>query len=181
MRSTYEIDPAHSSVQFSVRHLMIANVRGSFTGVKGTIGHDPDNPAATTIEAEIDASTVNTHDATRDAQLTTPDFLDVPHYPKITFRSTKVQSDKGGHLQITGDLTIHGTTKPVALTVGEVSPEGKDSRGNLRIRASAKTKIKRSEFGLSWNTLLEAGGFMVGDDVKLDFEVELIKAQSAAA
>lgn len=180
MRSRYEIDPARSSVQFSVRHLMIANVRGYFTGVKGTVYYDPENPAETAVEAEIDASTVNTHDATRDAHLKTPDFLDVAKYPKITFVSTKAQPGNR-ELQITGDLTIHGVTRQVVLRIDEISPEGKDPWGNPRVGASAKAKIRRSDFGLSWNAALEAGGFMVGDDVKLEFEAELIKAQSVAA
>ncbi len=180
MKATYQIDPAHSSIQFSVRHMMISNVRGTFTGVKGTVVYDADNPSASSVEADIDASTISTHDEQRDGHLKSGDFLDVANYPTITFRSTKVEK-QGDGLKISGDLNVHGATQPVALDVEEVTPEGKDPWGKTRLGASAKTKIKRSDFGLSWNAALETGGFLLGDELKLDFEVQLIKAQSAAA
>ncbi len=180
MKATYQIDPAHSSIQFSVRHLMISNVRGTFTGVKGTVVYDSDNPAASTIEAEIDASTVNTLEANRDAHLKTAEFLDIEKYPTMKFQSTKVETDGDG-LKVTGNLTLHGVTKPVVLNVEEVAPEAKDPWGNTRVGAAAKTKLKRSDFGLTWNAALETGGVMLGDDLKLDFEVELVKSQTAAA
>ncbi|HEX4169724.1 MAG TPA: YceI family protein [Bryobacteraceae bacterium] len=181
MTNTYQIDPAHSNLQFSVRHLMMSNVRGAFTGVSGTVTYDPGNPGAASIEAKIDVATVNTHDETRDGHLKTPDFFDVAQYPHITFRSTKIEKKSNNEFLVTGDLTMHGVTKPVVLQVEEVSDEAQDPWGNTRIGASAKGKIKRSEFGLTWNAALEAGGVMVGDDVKLDFELELVKAKSAAA
>ncbi len=149
MRTVYEIDPAHSSVLFSIRHLMVTNVRGSFTGVKGTVVYDSANPSATTAEAVIDASTINTHDEKRDGHVKSPDFLDVAQYPTITFKSTSVKKTGDTELEITGDLTIHGVTKPATLRVEEVSEEAKDPWGNTRIGASAKTKIKRSDFGLT--------------------------------
>jgi polyisoprenoid-binding protein YceI len=174
MKSTYAIDPAHSNVQFSVRHMMISNVKGTFSGVKGTVVYDADVPESGSIHTEIDASTINTLDTNRDVHLKSADFLDVAQFPTIVFDSTKLEY-KGDNLKIHGSLTIHGVTKPVTLEVEEITPEGKDPWGNTRFGASAKTKIKRSDFGLSWNAALETGGFMVGDDLKLDFEVELIK------
>ena len=180
MKSTYAIDPAHSNVQFSIRHMMISNVKGAFSGVKGTVVFDSDAPETGSVETEIDASTINTHDATRDAHLKSPDFLDVAQYPTITFKSTKLEGTSN-ELKIHGDLTIHGVTRPVTLSVEDISPEGKDPWGNTRVGASAKTKVKRGDFGLTWNAALETGGFLVGDELKLDFEVELIKQAAAAA
>ena len=174
MKSTYTIDPAHSSVQFSVRHMMISNVKGAFSGVKGTVIYDPDAPDTSSVEAEIDTSSISTLDQTRDTHLKSADFLDVAQFPTITFQSSKFRANSSG-LDIDGNLTIHGVTKPVTVHVEDITPEGKDPWGNTRIGASAKTKIKRGEFGLTWNAALETGGFLVGDELKLDFEVQLIK------
>ncbi len=181
MNNTYQIDPAHSNLQFSVRHMMMSNVRGTFTGVSGTVTYDPANPTEGSIEAKIDVTTISTHDEKRDGHLKSPDFLDADKYPDMTFRSTKVEKKAANEFTVTGDLTLHGVTKPVVLQVEEVSDEAPDPWGNTRIGASVKGKIKRSEFGLTWNAALEAGGVMVGDDVKLDFELELVKSKSAAA
>lgn len=181
MKTTYQIDPAHSSIHFSIRHLMVSNVRGSFSGVKGTVEYDSENPSAGSIEAEIDAATLNTNDAQRDAHVKSADFLDAAQFPAFTFRSTNVKKTGDGEFDVTGNLTIHGVTKPVTLKVEDVSSETKDPWGNTRIGASAKAKIKRSDFGLTWNAPLEAGGVLVGDDVKLEFELQFVKAQSAAA
>jgi polyisoprenoid-binding protein YceI len=181
MKTTYEIDPAHSSVQFSIRHLMVTNVRGSFKGVKGTVTYDPDSPATSTVRAIIDAGTISTNDNERDAHVKGADFLDVERYPTIEFKSTSVKKSGATGLEVTGDLTVHGITKPVVLNVEEISPETKDPWGNTRIGASAKTKIKRSDFGLKWNAPLETGGVLVGDDVKLEFELEFVKAKTATA
>jgi polyisoprenoid-binding protein YceI len=174
MKSTYTIDPAHSSVQFSVRHMMISNVKGGFSGVKGMAVYDPEAPASTTVKAQIDASTISTLDSNRDAHLKSADFLDVAQFPVITFRSKDVRLGGNG-IKIEGDLTIHGVTRPVTLEVENITPEGKDPWGNTRIGASAKAKIKRGEFGLLWNAALETGGLLVGDELKLDFEIQLIK------
>jgi polyisoprenoid-binding protein YceI len=174
MKSTFTIDPAHSSVQFSVRHMMISNVKGAFSGIKGTVLYDPDAPESGSVQADIDASTISTFDVNRDAHLKSAEFLDVAQFPTITFRSTKFRRNAGG-LAIEGNLTIHGVTKPVTLDVQDITPEGKDPWGNTRIGASAKSKIKRAEFGLNWNAALETGGFLVGDELKLDFEMQLIK------
>jgi polyisoprenoid-binding protein YceI len=179
MKTTYEIDPAHSSAQFTVRHMMITNVRGGFSSVKGTVVYDAANPSDSTIEATIDVNTIATLDAQRDAHLKSADFLDTEKYPNITFKSTKVESAGSEEGTVTGDLTIHGVTKQVVLKVEGPTQEGKDPWGNTRIGASATTKIKRSDFGLTWNAALETGGIMVGDDVKIELELEMIKAAAA--
>jgi polyisoprenoid-binding protein YceI len=172
----YKIDPAHSSAQFSVRHMMISNVRGGFGNVRGTVAYDSQKPAESKIDVEIDANTINTLENARDTHLKSADFLHVEKYPTITFKSKAVTPDGDGELRVKGDLTIHGVTKEVILKVDGPSAEEKDPYGNARIGASATTKIKRSEFGLTWNAALETGGILVGDDLKIDLEVSLIKA-----
>jgi polyisoprenoid-binding protein YceI len=176
MKTTYTIDSAHSSAQFVVRHMMISNVRGGFSSVTGTVVYDAVNVANSSVETTIDASTISTLDAQRDAHLRSADFLDVEKHPAITFKSTKVEPSGDGELRVTGDLTIHGVTKSVLLKVEGPSDEGKDPFGNTRIGASAATKIKRSEFGLTWNAALETGGILIGDDLRLELEVSLIKS-----
>ena len=181
MKTTYTIDPAHSSAQFSIRHMMISNVRGGFSSVTGTVEYDAANPADSSVDVVIDANTIKTLDESRDAHLKSADFLDTEKYPTITFKSTKIAATGDGEVNVTGDLTIHGTTKPVTLKVEGPSAEGKDPWGNIRVGASATTKIKRSEFGLTWNAALEAGGIMVGDELKIELEVQMIKAAATAA
>ena len=175
MKREYKIDPAHSSAHFTVRHMMITNVRGSFSGVEGTVAYDPEEPAKSTVEVVINASTINTLEPPRDAHLKSADFLDVEKYPTITFKSKKVTPGEDG-LSIAGDLTIHGVSKEVVLKGETPTAEGKDPWGNLRVGASAATKIKRSEFGLTWNAALETGGILVGDDLKIDLDVSLIRS-----
>jgi polyisoprenoid-binding protein YceI len=181
MAETYIIDPTHSSIQFSIRHLMVSNVRGTFPGVKGTIVHDAANPANSSIQAEIDVNSINTNDEKRDAHLKSADFFDLEKHPTIKFVSKKVEKTGNNEYKAIGDLTIHGVTKETVLTVDEVSEEGKDPYGGTRIGASAKGKINRKDFGLVWSAPLETGGFMIGDDVKLEFDIEAVKAQTAAA
>ncbi|MBV8867023.1 MAG: YceI family protein [Acidobacteriaceae bacterium] len=181
MISKYAIDPAHSNLQFSVRHLMVSNVRGTFTGVHGTVTYDPANPTRAEVEASVDVNTIRTGDEKRDGHLKSPDFFNAAEFPEMQFRSTRIEKTGEGEFSVTGDLTIHGVTKPVTLKAEEVSEETKDPFGAIRIGASAKTKIKRSDFGLTWNAALETGGVMIGDEVKLDFELEFVKAQTAAA
>ncbi len=176
MANTYKIDPAHSGAEFVVRHMMISNVRGGFTKVEGTIEYDPQDLAASKIEAVIEASSITTRDDERDTHLKSPDFLDVEKYPAIVFKSKKVEAVGDGELKVTGDLTIHGTTREVVLSVDGPTPEAKDPFGNVRIGASATTKIKRSDFGLTWNAALESGGFLVGDDLKIALDVSGIRA-----
>jgi polyisoprenoid-binding protein YceI len=181
MKTTFTIDPAHSSANFSIRHLMISNVRGSFSSVTGTVVYDTDNPSNSSIQAEIDANTLSTGDAQRDGHVKSADFLDVGTHPQMTFQSTKVEKTSDGEFRVTGSLTVHGVTKPVVLNVEGPTAETKDPWGNIRIGASAATKIKRSEFGLVWNAPLETGGLVLGDDLKVELELSLVKQQAATA
>lgn len=181
MKATYKIDAAHSSAHFLVRHMMITNVRGTFAKVEGTVVYDPDNIAESSIEAVIDATSIQTMDAQRDAHLRSADFLNVESFPLITFKSKSVAASGDGDLKVTGDLTIHGVSKEVILEVDGPTAEAKDPFGNVRLGASAKTKIKRSDFGLTWNAALETGGFLVGDDVRIELEISLIRSEAATA
>jgi polyisoprenoid-binding protein YceI len=174
LKTTYKIDPAHSSAQFVVRHMMITNVRGGFGNVQGTVVYDPENPGATTVDVTIDAATLNTGDATRDTHVKSAEFLEIEKYPTITFKSKSVTQDGDG-LRVKGDLTIHGVSKEVELDVEGPTGEQKDPWGNVRVGASASTKIKRTHYGLTWNAALETGGVMLGDDVKIELDVSLIK------
>jgi polyisoprenoid-binding protein YceI len=176
MSATYKIDPAHSSANFVVRHMMITNVRGGFSNIQGTITWDAANPSLSKVEAVIDTTTINTHEPARDTHLKSADFLDVEKFPTMTFESAGVASEGAGELDLLGNLTIHGVTKPVTLKVEGPTAEGKDPWGNTRIGASATTKIKRSDFGLTYNAALETGGILIGDDLKIEIEVSLIKA-----
>ena len=173
--STYQIDPAHASAQFKVRHMMIANVKGEFTRISGSAAYDPSNPSAAQIQAVIDASSISTRDEQRDGHLKSADFFDVAKFPSITFQSSKVLPSGAGSFDVMGDLTIHGVTRPAVLTVEEVTPEAKDPWGNLRRGATAKTKVNRKDFGLQWNVALEAGGFLIGDEIEITIDVELIR------
>jgi polyisoprenoid-binding protein YceI len=171
----YSIDPTHSTAGFKVRHLMVANVKGEFSGVAGTVVYDAENPANSRVEATIDATTIHTRDDQRDGHLKSPDFFDVAKYPTITFVSTKVAKAGAGELTVTGDLTIHGVTKQVVLDVEGPAPEAKDPWGNFKSGVSATTKINRTDFGLVWNAALETGGVLVGEEVSLTLEVELLR------
>jgi polyisoprenoid-binding protein YceI len=173
--TTYNIDSSHSSAQFSVRHLMISNVKGEFTKVTGSIVYDAANPAASRVEAVIDAATISTREPKRDAHLKSPDFFDTARYPTLSFKSRNVWKS-GGKLQVKGDLTLHGVTREVVLAVDGPTPEQKDPWGNTRIGATATTSISRSAFGLTWNKALETGGVMVGDDVSITIDLEAVKA-----
>ena len=172
---TYTVDPAHSTIDFRVRHLMIAHIRGDFSGVSGTLLYDPLNPVNSKVEAEIEVATLNTRDAHRDQHVKAPDFLDVEKFPKIKFTSKKIVAAGRDHWKLTGDLTIHGVTKEVTLDVEGPTPEAKDPFGNVKIAAVATAKISRKDFGLSWNIPLETGGVMLGDEVSLHVEVELTR------
>jgi len=178
---TYTIDPSHSTAGFKVRHLMVTNVRGEFSGVTGTVVFDPANPGNSKVQATIDATTVNTRDDQRDAHLKSADFFDVEKFPKITFVSKKVEPLGGGEYRVTGDLTIHGVTKEVTFDVEGLHAEVRDPWGNVKTGASASTKVNRKDFGLVWNVALETGGVLVGDDVTIHLELEMARQQSAAA
>ncbi|MGA2753547.1 MAG: YceI family protein [Terracidiphilus sp.] len=173
-QQTYEIDPTHSSAHFSVRHMMVSNVRGQFTKVSGTIKFDPANPASSSVEATINAASIDTHDPQRDTHLKSGDFFDVETFPTLTFRSKRIESHSGGG-KVTGDLTIHGVTREITLDVEGPTPENKDPWGKYRIGISATTKLSRKDFGLTWNTTLETGGVLVGDEVKITIDVEAVR------
>lgn len=173
--ATYQIDSQHTGAHFKVRHMMISNVKGEFSRVTGSVEFDPSNLTASHVEATIDSATVNTREPQRDAHLKSPDFLDVSRYPKITFRSTKIISAGEGSYDVIGTLTIRGVTREVTLQVESVTPEIKDPDGILRRGASATTRIGRKDFGLTWNAVLESGGFVVGDEVDITIDVELVR------
>jgi polyisoprenoid-binding protein YceI len=174
--STWNIDPVHSHAQFKVKHLMISNVKGEFTAITGSLKYDAENVANSQVEASIDASTINTRDAQRDGHLKSPDFFDVAKFPQLTFKSTRVSKTGDGELSVAGDLTIHGVTRNVEFEVEDLSGPAKDPWGNTRIGLSATTKINRKDFGLTWNSALETGGVLVGDEVAITLDVEFIKA-----
>ncbi len=175
--ATYTIDPAHSGAGFKIRHLMIAYIRGGFSGVTGDVVFDPANPANSKVNASIDANTLHTHDPKRDGHVKGADFLDTAKYPAINFVSTKVTPDGKDQWKVAGDLTMHGVTKPVTLDVETSSAEAKDPWGNLRTGASATTTIKRSDFGLTFNAPLETGGVMLSDELHIHLDIEMIKKQ----
>lgn len=170
----YQIDSAHSSAHFSVRHMMISNVRGEFTKLSGTVIYDSESPANSSVDAEIEAASINTREPQRDAHLKSADFLDVERFPLITFQGMEI-SGHGTEWKVKGDLTIHGVTRRVTLDVDGPTPETKDPWGNLRIGASMTTKIERKDFGLTWNSTLEAGGVLVGDEVKISIDLEAVR------
>jgi polyisoprenoid-binding protein YceI len=172
---TWHIDPAHTNVEFTVRHMMISNVKGQFQKTAGTITVNGNDPATAKIDATIDATSIDTRVEKRDAHLKSPAFLDVDKFPTITFKSTKVEADGPGKWKVTGDLTLHGVTKPVVLEVETTGTPITDPMGNTRAGASATTKINRSDFGLKWNQAIEGGGVMVGDEVAISIDVEAIK------
>jgi|SRR5579872_1789887 len=176
----WQIDPAHSAAHFSVRHLMISNVRGEFTKVSGSAVLDPSDPTKSSVEVTIDASSINTREPQRDEHLRSADFLDVAHCPTITFRSKKITPVGQDHYKVTGDLTIRGVTREVTFDVEGPTQPVKDPWGNIRTGVSAKARINRKDFGLTWNALTEAGGVMVGDEVSIDFEAELIQQSPVA-
>lgn len=178
--ATWDIDPAHTNAQFAIRHMMISTVRGSFTKVSGAVNLDEQDPTKSTIEATIDAASIDTHNEKRDQDLKSPNFFDVAKYPTITFKSKKIEQAGEGKFKVTGDLTIHGVTKEVVLNVeGQPNPF-KDPFGKNRIGGMATTKINRKDFGLTWTKALETGGVLVGDDVDITIDVELTqKAQTA--
>ena len=173
--TTWKIDPAHSAADFKVKHMMISNVKGSFSGLKGSLTLDEVNPAASKVEASVDVSTLSTGDAQRDGHLKSGDFFDTEKFPEMTFQSTTVKRSGDAEYKVTGDLTIHGVTKPVTFDVEGPGAPGKDPWGNTRIGLSATTKINRKDFGLSWNSALETGGVLVGEDVTLTLDVQFIK------
>ncbi len=174
-RTTWKIDPAHSHVEFGVKHMMITTVKGRFAGVDGTVLMDESNLANAEVDVRIDASTIDTREPQRDAHLRSADFFDVEKFPHITFKSRRITDRSGQRFTLDGDLTIHGVTREVTLDVTEEG-RGKDPWGGERAGFTASTKINRKDFGLHWNQTLETGGILVGEDVKISLELELVKA-----
>lgn len=173
--TTWNLDPAHSSAEFKVKHMMISNVKGSFSGLKGTLTLDESDPSRSKVSAAIDVSTLSTGDEQRDAHLKSADFFDAAQFAHMTFESTAVKRTGDGDHHVTGNLTIHGVTKPVSFTVDGPGAASKDPWGNTRIGLSATTKVNRKEFGLTWNAALETGGVLVGEDVTLTIDAQFIK------
>ena len=173
--STWNIDPAHSAAEFKVRHMMISNVKGKFSGLSGVLKLDESDHSRSTVEVSIPAASVSTVDEKLDAHLKNEDFFDVQKFPTITFQSTKIRSTGGRDYEVTGDLTIRGVTQTVTLNVADFSEPSKDPWGNLRIGLSGSTKVNRKDFGLVWNAPLEFGGVLVGDEVTITLDVQFIK------
>jgi len=173
--ATWQIDPDHSSFQFKVRHLMVSNVKGDFTKVRGMITIDEQNIANLKVDITIDAASVNTGHAKRDEHLRNADFFDVTKYPTITFVSKKIERTGANTLKVRGDLIIRGVTKEITVDVEGPTVEVKDPGGNFRRGATATAKINRQDFGIMWNRVLDTGGVVVGDEVNIYVEVELIK------
>jgi len=175
--TTWAIDPAHTVVEFSAKHMMITTVKGRFADVKGTITVDARNPDQSHVEAEIGTASIDTRTEQRDQHLRSADFLDVEHHPTITFRSTKVsgaQAREGDKLKVTGELTIRGKT--IAVTLDCVyDGRGKDPWGGERVSFSAETRIDRREWGLMWNQALETGGILVSNEVRISIEVQAVR------
>jgi len=178
-RTTWAIDPVHSSVEFAVRHLMITTVKGRFTDVQGTVVTDDLNPADGSVEVTIGAASIDTRDAQRDAHLRSADFFDADVHQSLIFRSTALRNISPSGFKLAGDLTIHGVTRPVVLDVASEG-RGRDPWGGDRAGFSATGRIKRSEFGLVWNQVLETGGLAVSDDIKIAIDVQLIKKAQQA-
>lgn len=173
--ATWEIDPAHTTIAFSIRHMMVSNVRGEFTKFSGKVEGDEAHPEATKIEATIDAASIDTRNAKRDEHLRSPEFLDTAKFPTITFKSKKIEKAGEAKWKVTGDLTLHGVTREVVLDVGDVTPPIKDPGGNLRAGAEVRTTINRQDFGIVFNKTLDGGGALVGNDVAITIDVEVTK------
>jgi polyisoprenoid-binding protein YceI len=174
--STWNVDPVHSVAEFKVKHMMISNVKGQFTGVKGSLALDESDVTKSRVEASIDAASITTREAQRDAHLKSPDFFDVEKFPALSFKSTQIKRAGEGELAVAGDLTIHGITRNVGFTVEGPTPQAKDPWGNTRLGLSATAKINRKDFGLTWNAALETGGILVGDEVTITLDVQFVKA-----
>ena len=174
--TTWNIDPVHSTAQFKVKHMMISNVKGEFTTITGKLELNGSDINKSRVEASIDAGSINTREAQRDAHLKSADFLDVEKFPALTFKSTRISKMSMDEISVEGDLSIHGVTRSVVFDVEGPSAPIKDPWGNTRIGISAKTTINRKDFGLTWNAALETGGIVVGEEVHITLDVEFVKA-----
>jgi polyisoprenoid-binding protein YceI len=176
--ATWQIDPAHTAAGFSVRHMMIATVRGQFKGVTGAVLWDDQDINNSTVDVTIDANTVDTGEPKRDADLKSANFFDVKNYPTITFKSTKIEKISAGKMKVTGNLTIHGVTKQVVLDVEGPSGAVKDPWGNTRVALNASTTVNRLDYGVKWNAKMDSGGMVVGDDVNINIDLEMTKKEA---
>ena len=176
----WQIDPAHSAAHFSVRHLMISNVRGDFSKISGNPVLDPADLTRSTVEVSLETATINTREPQRDEHLRSADFFDVAKYPAMTFRSKQITAFGAGRFKLAGNLTIRGVTREVTFDVEGPAPAIKDPWGNVRTGVTATAKINRKDFGLVWNTLIEGGGVVVGDEVSITFEAELVQKAPAS-
>jgi polyisoprenoid-binding protein YceI len=174
--TTWNIDPVHSVAEFKVKHMMISNVKGQFTGLSGILSLDPNDLLSSKVEAIVDASSINTRDPQRDAHLKSSDFFDVEKFPTLSFKSTRVSRSGEAELAVEGDLTIHGVTRKVTFEVEGPTAPAKDPWGNTRLGLSATTRINRKDFGLTWNAALETGGILVGEEVTITLDVQFVKA-----
>ena len=177
--STWQIDPQHSSAQFAVRHLGLSTVRGAFSKLSGTMVLDDQDITKSSVEVTIDVNTVDTREPDRDKDLRSERFFDVAHFPTMTFKSKKVEQLAPGKLRVTGDLTIRGTSREVTLDVDGPTNPVKDPWGNQRLAATATTNINRQDYGVKWNAKLDNGGVVVGDDVNITLDVEMIQKPAA--
>src|SRR5260221_1668471 len=173
--TTWQIDPAHTAASFAVKHLMISTVRGEFKGVTGAVNWDDQDIPKSTVDVTIDEKTVDTSEPNRDKDLKSDKFFDVEKYPTITFKSKRVEQVSVGKLKVTGELTIHGVTKEVVLDVEGPSASVKDPWGNTRTAISSTTKVNRQDYGVKWNANIDGGGVVVGDDVNITIDLEMIK------
>lgn len=173
LMATWNLDNTHSGASFSVRHMMISTVRGSFSSLRGTLEYDPANPAAASVEVEIDAASIDTGVADRDNHLRSADFFDVEKYPHITFKSKKVELTGDDEARITGDLTIRDITREVVIEA-EYLGQTNSPFGDKRVGFSGSTKIDREQWGLTWNVAMEAGGVLVSKDIKISLDVEAV-------
>lgn len=171
----WEIDPVHTSIEFAVKHMMVSNVRGQFTGVHGTLRYSEKDLNAVSVTARIDPATINTREPDRDTHLKSADFFDVEHYPEITFASNSIKRAGHQHLKVFGTLTIHGKTNPVVLIAEKLSEAARDPWGKLRRGTTATVHVNRKDYGLVWNKALETGGFLVGDDVTITVDAEFVE------
>jgi polyisoprenoid-binding protein YceI len=174
--SSWNIDPAHSVAEFKVKHMMISNVKGTFTKLSGALTFDETTLSNSRVEAVIDVASIQTGDPNRDAHLKSAEFFDAEMFPTMSFKSTAIAQVGDGQLTVSGDLTIRGVTRPVAFAVEGPTLPGKDPWGNLRVGASATTKISRKDFGLIYNATLETGGLLIGDEITITLEVQFVKA-----
>ncbi len=177
---TWKIDPAHSEINFFVRHMMISTVRGRFDKFTGTVEFDEANPASSSVDVQIEAASINTREPQRDGHLRSADFFDAEKYPYVTFKSKRIEVLDGNHGRIVGDMTIKDATREVTLEA-EYAGQAKSPWGTYSAGFTGKTKINRGEWGLNWNKALETGGFLVGDEISVEIELEIVKVPDEVA